>query len=424
MKPDISVIGTGISGLSISQMLSKKYNVIVFEKEEKIGGLIKCDRVKNVLFHKVGGHVFNSNNKSVLDWFWRFFNKEDEFIKAKRNAKILLNDNYVGYPIEDHLYQLDPKDIKIIIKELLKINTEKIEVNNIRSFKDFLISVFGKHLYKIYFEPYNNKIWNTNLEAIPLEWLEGKLPMPNIFNIILNNIMKKEESEMVHSTFYYPKYNGSQYIVDRLSRNLEIKTKFKIFSINRSINNKLILNHSKKQFNHLIYTGDIRLLNQMLNIEDKKLKKLLFLATKLKSNGTSNVLCYTDKSDLSWLYLPNPNTKAHRIIYTGNFSNTNNSKKYKNTCVVEFSGLVNQEIINEELLKLPGNLVPIEYNYEKNSYIIQDSSTRNLINQIKIELEKYNIHLLGRFAEWEYYNMDKCIESAFSLEKKINSLYE
>jgi UDP-galactopyranose mutase len=124
------------------------------------------------------------------------------------------------------------------------------------------------------------------------------------------------------------------------------------------------------------------------------------------------------------LYLPNPNTKAHRIIYTGNFSNTNNSKKYKNTCVVEFSGLVNQEIINEELLKLPGNLVPIEYNYEKNSYIIQDSSTRNLINQIKIELEKYNIHLLGRFAEWEYYNMDKCIESAFSLEKKINSLYE
>lgn len=421
MKPDISVIGTGISGLSISQMLSKKYNVIVFEKEEKIGGLIKCDRVKNVLFHKVGGHVFNSNNKSVLDWFWRFFNKEDEFIKAKRNAKILLNDNYVGYPIEDHLYQLDPKDIKIIIKELLKINTEKIEVNNIRSFKDFLISVFGKHLYKIYFEPYNNKIWNTNLEAIPLEWLEGKLPMPNIFNIILNNIMKKEESEMVHSTFYYPKYNGSQYIVDRLSRNLEIKTKFKIFSINRSINNKLILNHSKKQFNHLIYTGDIRLLNQMLNIEDKKLKKLLFLATKLKSNGTSNVLCYTDKSDLSWLYLPNPNTKAHRIIYTGNFSNTNNSKKYKNTCVVEFSGLVNQEIINEELLKLPGNLVPIEYNYEKNSYIIQDSSTRNLINQIKIELEKYNIHLLGRFAEWEYYNMDKAIEAAMSLAKKLNA---
>jgi len=39
---------------------------------------------------------------------------------------------------------------------------------------------------------------------------------------------------------------------------------------------------------------------------------------------------------------------------------------------------------------------------------------------LKNDLEKYNIFLLGRFAEWGYYNMDKCIENAMALASKIN----
>ena len=71
MDREISGIGSGISGLSISQMLSKKNNVTIYEKGDKIGGLIKCDIIDNVLFHKVGGHVFNSKNTEVLNWFNR-----------------------------------------------------------------------------------------------------------------------------------------------------------------------------------------------------------------------------------------------------------------------------------------------------------------------------------------------------------------
>jgi protoporphyrinogen oxidase len=424
MTPNISVIGSGISGLSISQMLSKRYNVTIHEKEERIGGLIKCDRVDDVLFHKVGGHVFNSNNHEVLDWFWNFFNKEEEFLKAKRNAKILLNDKYVGYPIEDHLYQLNEEDLRIIINELLQLKNEKIVLENYRDFKNFLISVFGNHLYKIYFEPYNNKIWNVELDEVPLNWLEGKLPMPNIYNIIFNNIIKKEENNMVHSTFYYPLNNGSQFIVDRLSEGLNIYTNSVIKSINKSKNNKLILNDNHNEIDHLVYTGDVRNLKSILNLNDVKLEELLNEALELKTNGTSNVLCDTNKTDISWLYLPNPNTRAHRIIYTGNFSPNNNGRNDRNTCVVEFSGILSKADIDKELPKLPGNLNAIDYNFERNSYIIHDQKTNNLISNLKIHLNKYNIHLLGRFAEWEYYNMDKCIENAFKINNKINQFYE
>ena len=93
----IAIIGAGISGLSAGQILGKKYEVELFDRAAKPGGLVKCDRINDNLFHRVGGHVFNSRNPKVLDWFWSFFDKEREFLKARRNAKILLNGKLIGF---------------------------------------------------------------------------------------------------------------------------------------------------------------------------------------------------------------------------------------------------------------------------------------------------------------------------------------
>ena len=68
----VIVIGSGISGLSIANILVENCKVEVLEKSSKIGGLIKCDRIEGNLFHRVGGHVFNSRNKKVTDWFWQW----------------------------------------------------------------------------------------------------------------------------------------------------------------------------------------------------------------------------------------------------------------------------------------------------------------------------------------------------------------
>jgi UDP-galactopyranose mutase len=127
------------------------------------------------------------------------------------------------------------------------------------------------------------------------------------------------------------------------------------------------------------------------------------------------MLCETDATDLSWLYLPNANTRAHRIIYTGNFSETNNAANRRKSSVVEFSGIVDRATMEAELKHLPGNLKPVAVNSERNSYVIQDHRTRSQIASLKDSLEPQNFFLCGRFAEWEYYNMDKAIEAAMNL---------
>jgi len=417
MKGNAIVVGSGISGLGISKMLQVNYNVKVLERADKTGGLIKCTRVDGNLFHLVGGHVFNSNNGEVLDWFWNHFDRDKEFVMATRKAKILINNQIIGYPIENFIWQLPKTQAKTILKELKAIIAGNTDPRNSPDFEVFLKRSFGETLYDIYFGPYNTKLWNTDLGKIPLEWLEGKLPMPGIADILSANRLKRAEAGMVHSTFYYPIYDGSQFIINRLAHGLDIGLSYEVSSVKYK-NGMILVNNSEYTTDTLVYCGDVRMLHNIIQIEDNQLKNALHAVKNLLSNGTSNVLCETDEADISWLYLPENKFKAHRIIYTGNFSETN-SKKRK-TCVVEFSGKHDEETIINELKLLPGNLKPLSFNYEPNSYIIHQKDTRTKIAELKQQLEKYNIHLLGRFAEWEYYNMDKCIEAAMALSNKLH----
>ena len=106
-KKTFAIIGAGVSGLSIARMLkSHGYKAILFEKEARPGGLIRCERIKGTLYHCVGGHVFNSRNEDVLKWFWQQCDKND-FHLTPRHAVVTLADGaLVDYPIENHIYQM------------------------------------------------------------------------------------------------------------------------------------------------------------------------------------------------------------------------------------------------------------------------------------------------------------------------------
>ena len=85
---NIAIIGGGISGLSIARLLMDQFSITVFEKEAAPGGLIRCRKVDGSLFHTCGGHVFNSKMQHVLDWFWTFFCRENDFTLADRNSVV------------------------------------------------------------------------------------------------------------------------------------------------------------------------------------------------------------------------------------------------------------------------------------------------------------------------------------------------
>jgi protoporphyrinogen oxidase len=407
----VAIIGGGISGLTIAQCLKNKYDVTVFESETRPGGLIKCERIDGNLYHIVGGHVFNSKRQDVLDWFWQFFNREEEFIKATRNAIVYLG-KPIGYPIENHIYQFDKDIQKKIIIDLLDI--QKFGRPDPINFEEFLRFRFGETLYDLYFKPYNEKVWKCDLKNVPLSWLAGKLPMPTVDEIIFDNFNKESEMNMVHSTFYYAKHNGSQFLIDRLAEGLKIIYNTTIKRLEKS-GTKWKLNEIK--FDKIVFCGNIKdlpaILDGMIDI-----KSYLKPIEELEFHGTTSVLCEIENNPYSWIYMPDKNHDSHRIICTGNFSETNNAKG-KMTATIEFTDNVGKMEIIENLKMIPLHPKYIEHRFTKFTYPIQNTATREMILDLKRCLKIKNIYLLGRFAEWEYYNMDAAVGAAIDLSKNI-----
>ncbi|RRD61447.1 protoporphyrinogen/coproporphyrinogen oxidase [Tannerella forsythia] len=411
----IAIVGGGISGLSIAHCLKNEYKVKIFEKESVPGGLIRCDRINGVLYHQVGGHVFNSRRPEVLTWFWNFFNKEKEFTKTLRNASIFLDGNrWIGYPIENHMYMLDTDCLRNFIRDIIQI-AHKEKTAPPQNFEDFLLQTFGNTLYDLYFKSYNEKIWRRDLKEVPLSWLEGKLPMPSIEEMIYNNVRQVKEMKMVHSTFYYAKNGGSQFIANRIASQLTIEYNSHVSSLEWRKDQWLV---NGEEYNAVIFCGNLKELP--LIIKGYDISQYNQAIEQLDYHGTTSVLCEVQHNPYSWIYMPSRQYKAHRIICTGNFASSNNTKG-RNSATVEFTDCVSERDIYTNLSLLPLSPKYITHKYTKYTYPIQDTTTRKTINSLKEMLIKKRMYLLGRFAEWEYYNMDAAIGAALDLSEKIKT---
>lgn len=425
MQGKLAIIGAGISGLSTAHFMRKRYQVTIFEKDGQPGGLIKCRRVNGSLFHTCGGHVFNSKRQDVLDWFWSKFTREEEFSKADRNSCVFMDKNgtslehdNIPYPIENHMYLFDKAMQKAFYEDLKEIDRVKglnAEFTDYESFGDFLRWRFGKTLYNLYFQPYNEKVWRRDLTTVPMSWMEGKLPMPTTQEMRDNNANKVEEKVFVHSTFWYEKKDGSQYIADKLAEGLDIRYNTDIQSI-KLVNGKWLV--CGEEFDKVVFCGNIKDMVKMIEgVDIEAFKKPV---ADLEYHGTTAVFCEIDKNPYSWIYQPSRRHESHRIICTGNFSETNNDAtvtKDRITATIEFTDEISKEDILVNLSKIPLNPKYLEHQYNKYTYPIQDANTRDMIKSLKNALAPSGFFFTGRFADWEYYNMDVAVGASLDLSK-------
>ena len=404
----IAIIGAGVSGLTCARLLQKRFEVKVFEKEPKVGGLIRCERVNGSLFHICGGHVFNTKNQGVMNWFWSIFNKERDFVKTDRNSAVCLPDGtFVDYPIENHVYQLGAK-----LQKSFYVDIEQMILNppaEPTNFGDFLEKRFGRTLYDLYFKPYNAKVWRCDLSEVPLSWLEGKLPMPTPKEMIDANQKHLKENSFVHSSFYYEKQGGSQFLADTLARGQNVICNTYVDEIKWQAGAWLV---NGQLFDTVIFCGNIKDLPDILSGCD--LDGYVEEIDSLASHGTTAVFCETDPIPYSWFYQPNEVHQSHRFICTGNFSPTNNAPG-KHTCTIEFTDEIGRDEIAAQLPLMPFHPHYITHHYSRYTYPVQHHSTREMIALLKEHLRPYGLYLCGRFAEWEYFNMDAAMASAMKV---------
>ena len=169
-------------------------------------------------------------------------------------------------------------------------------------------------------------------------------------------------------------------------------------------------------YDRVIFCGNIKQLPKLVDVLSNQAIRMI---ESLESHGTTSVLCEIDDNPYSWIYLPSRKHESHRIICSGNFSISNRGSNGKMSGTIEFTDSISHDAIQDNLKRIPWNPHFLASNYEKYTYPIQDLNTRQAIKELKASLEPMGIYLCGRFAEWEYYNMDVCMASAIETSKRI-----
>ena len=404
----IAIIGAGVSGLTAARILQGRYDVTVYERAAKPGGLIRCERIDGSLFHTCGGHVFNTKNQDVAGWFWSRFSQDKDFHKADRNSVVQLEQALIPYPIENHVYMLDDDTQRRFIEDCLTIARTKVKEPE--DFEAFLRGRFGDTLYNLYFKPYNEKVWRCDLKQVSLVWLEGKLPMPTVQEMLFNNFNHVEERQFVHSSFWYERQGGSQFIADTLAEGLNIRYASDIRSLAFKGGKWHIAN---EEYDKVIWCGNIKDLPSSLR--GVNMDAYIADIQSLPYHGTTTVFCEIDANPYSWIYLPSERYACHRIICTGNFAPSNNASSLPQgriTATIEFTDAISQADILANLERMPFHPTYITHRFHPFTYPIQTASTRQMIQRLKHELAKSNFLFTGRFADWEYYNMDVAMAAA------------
>ncbi len=403
----ICIIGAGITGLTAGKLLSKNHEVTIYEKESSIGGIARTKSVNGITYHTVGGHCLNSKNKAVMDFIFDDILTKENWHHVKRDAKINFHNQFVSYPIEFSIKEIAKFDEDLafnITKDFM--SSEDTETDNLA---DWFKEKFGETLAKEYFIPYNRKIWQMEPSKMSHSWIDGKLPLPNKKEFF-KALIEDNEDTMPHSTFFYPNSNNQNTFIEALGGGLNIVTNFEVTSIEK-LESKWIIN-DKYEYDLVINTMPLNILPFVVKGTSDE---IINEAKKLKYNKVTNILWKTKSIKYTWSYYPSENTIFHRHIHIGNFFDPK-----VNYTITEAMGEHSYDEMVEYGKKFDYLIEPLDYNLSNYAYVVYDQNYSEATNKIKDYLDEIGINTIGRFGEWEYYNMDICMESAFKLVKKIN----
>lgn len=407
----IGILGGGITGLSAARFLQKNSEVEVLEKKSVCGGIARTKAMNGIAYHVVGGHCFNSKHKEILDFVFNEVLPIDQWNFIKRISKIRLLGHEVMYPIEfsmKEIYSFNPEMALKMTADFLNSHDD----GNYKNLDDWFRKKFGNALAENYFLPYNEKIWKNEPKKMNPEWVKDKLPIPDKMSFF-ESILFPTADNMPHAQFYYPKSNNQNTFIDALAKGVNIKYNFNTNSVKfDKVRKKWIVNNAM-EYDILINTTPIDRFPELIeNCPDE----VIDAARLLKYNHISNVLWRTQPTNKTWTYLPEDEMIYHRYIHIGSFHiPTTPYSMAESIGSNSFDELVNNG------KKDPFLIEALDYNQSDHAYVVFDENYIKSTTIIKEYFKSIGLYSIGRFGDWQYYNMDICMKQSLELSRKLMS---
>jgi len=424
-----AILGGGLSGLTLARLLHEQgEDVIVLEAEPASGGLCRSKTDQGFTFDRGGSHIIFSRDAEVLAFMRRMIAGNEQ--TNDRHTKIFYKQRYVKYPFENGLSDLPPEDRFFCISEFVKtlIAVEKGELPLPSNFREWIYHTFGKGIAECYMVPYNEKIWKFPTALMSLHWVDGRIPRPPVDDVIKSAIGIETEGYTHQSVFSYPLDGGIEALVHAIAHPIEpvTRTGFVITSIMKKGHQWLISDGLETiNADRCICTMPIQhLIAALENVPEA-------VVTACNSLTYNALVCVNigirgTVPDISWLYIPDPSLgKTNRISFPSSYSRhvapdgcsailaEITHQPGDDVAQMTDAALIEEVTATLETMQIltRDQIVYSSVERQPFAYVVYDLDYQKNIAIVKKYCEALGIPLVGRFAQFEYLNMDGCIRS-------------
>ncbi len=377
MGYDYIVIGGGLSASVVARRLADASNkILIVERRNRLGGnLFDETNEDGILVQRYGPHTFHTNNDDVIAFITKYADFEPYNMRCEANLDGVVTPSPFNFKTIDQLY--DEERASLLKDKLTKAYPAgHATVVELLESKDDDVKNYAQTLFDKDYSLYTSKQWGIS----PCE--------------VDPSVLKRVPVEFS----YYDRYFYDKF---------EALPKGGFMTL---INNLLDSSNIEKMVN------------------EDGLKHISFEDDKVLYDGRETKIIFTGQADELFKY------KFGRLPYRSlKFEyETHDTDSYQTVAIVAYPSHDYGFTRITEYTKLPfqkskktviAKEYPVlfdEYSNNEPYYPIPTKKNNEIYEKYKTETTRYkNIYLLGRLAEYKYYNMDQCVLNALNLADKL-----
>jgi protoporphyrinogen oxidase len=441
------IVGGGPTGLSAAYHLGP--DALLLERNESVGGWCRSIEDHGFTFDHAG-HIMFSNDPYVLKMYELLLG--DNVHWQNREAWVYSKGVYTRYPFQGALYGLPPKVIGECVMGAIEArygadndadgaeakaiddccadgtldacNTDRAVKGEVKNFEQFIYKVWGKGIAKHFAIPYNRKIWTVPLTDMETSWLGGRVPLPNLEEIVQGALEPSPTPVGPNARFGYPLKGGFQALMNGFLPHIKGKIELGAEVVQVLPREHIVALADGRRFRYddLISTMPLPELIKAIGEEAPEAVRAAAKGLRHVSIRCVNVGIDRVATDKHWIYYPE-DTIFHRIFVQGNASpGCNPPGGFGFTCEISYSPTKPLPLEGDELIAraiddcrrvgfiqegdriLVANQVDMPY-----AYVLYDHQRAHNVATCKAWLKQFDITLVGRYSEWEYYNSDHAL---------------
>ncbi len=377
---DTIVVGAGFAGAVVARELAEYADekVLIIEKRPHIGGNCFDSFDKHgVLVHNYGPHIFHTNNRRVYDYLSKYtewYNYQHE-VGANIHGKIVP----VPFNINTLYAAFEKEEAESLEKVLIEKYGEgsRVPVLELMQSEDESIQKVGKYVYENIFLQYTMKQWGQKPEEVDPS-VTARVP-----------VVLSRDNRYFQDTYQGMPQRGYTPLFANMLNHKNIKVK-----LNTDAKNVVSLIDKKVYYNGKPFEGKVIFTGPIDEFFDCKFGKLPYRSLRFE-----------------WGHSEADSFQAKAVI------NYTVSEDY--TRITEFKKLTGQLIKGTTVMReysIPYTDSTKEIPY----YAILNDENKALYEKYLTLLNDYpNFYLLGRLAEYKYYNIDAIVDEALKLADKF-----